>query len=320
MEENKVNMQEQQEEITKKPWSSKKKIIAVCVGVVVLSVGVMSLGGVLPRKAMPARLELPQVGTMESMKDVSVQWDENTIFSDEKIKPGVQNATDYVYRFSNDQKVQERVNKFKEIFQNDDGKVREILGIISYSCSNENETEDINLNKEDGKKIALDFLKDNGLLADGFSGSNSSVGESTIKKLVVPPATSEPMIINLIVYFNREIDGKKVQGSHISVTVGAQGKIENVSLKYKLFAPEPEQVSIKSFEETLADVKQDKGTISLEWDAASVLLKEVSLQYYEEMNDRQTHIQPVYSFKGDCLDAQGNVIGEFNATVAAVRE
>ncbi|ACM60048.1 hypothetical protein B0S90_1231 [Caldicellulosiruptor bescii] len=166
---------------------------------------------------------------------------------------------------------------------------------------------------EEAKKIALDFLKKNGLYDKRFiycAVTDSSSGDKI---------TNDYKVHHKNVYFYPEIKGKPVYGvSRILVVVGDNGKIVEVYKWYKEIE-EYKKVKIISAEKAFEKVKNRKSSNSINHKAKSATIKEVFLAYWEDAGtiEEQPYLQPVWVFAGEAVTEDGKV-EKFDAVVPAI--
>lgn len=166
---------------------------------------------------------------------------------------------------------------------------------------------------EEAKKIALDFLKKNGIYDKRFiycGVAYDSSGSSL---------TNDYKILRKDVNFFPVVDGKDVYGvSKIIVTVGDNGKIIEVSKWYKEYE-EYKKVKIIPVDKALEKVKKKEASTSINPRAKSATIKEAFLAYWEDAGtiDEQPYLQPVWVFTGEAVTEDGKV-ESFDAIVPAI--
>jgi hypothetical protein len=297
--------------------------------VCIIITGVFALGN----NHKITRIEFPTIGG-NLPDNINFTLARDIKFSDDKLRVNTQGFTDKVYKLSLKQEnKEERVEMLKKIFnletsqETDMGEVITFQnenssldingnGTFSYTRKNTNSSKAITLSDIDCITLAEKFLKEKELLPDGFF--ENGVAYET-KTSVKNPADST--IVKKDIYFNRKIDGKKVYGvSRIIVTVGADDQIDSVYSLYRNFDKNPTSIKTKSFDEAFNDLKQLKGTVRAGETTKSVNVKNVELVYWEDSSpySEQTHIQPVFHFKGEAIDDKGNKDDTFEAFIPAI--
>ena len=166
---------------------------------------------------------------------------------------------------------------------------------------------------EEAKKIALDFLKKNGIYDKRFiycGVTDDSSGS---------PLTNDYKVHHKRVHFYPAVAGKPVYGvSRIVVLVGDNGKIVEVYKWYKEIE-EYKKVKIVSAEKAFEKVKNRKSSNSINHKAKSATIKEVFLAYWEDAGtiEEQPYLQPVWVFVGEAVTEDGKV-EKFDAIVPAI--
>jgi len=166
---------------------------------------------------------------------------------------------------------------------------------------------------EEAKKIALDFLKKNGIYDKRFIYCGVAY-ESSGSAL-----TNDYKVLRKDVNFFPVVDGKDVYGvSKIIVTVGDNGKIVEVTKWYKEIE-EYKKVKIMPAEKAFEKVKNRKSSNSINPMAKSATIKEVVLAYWEDAGtiEEQPYLQPVWVFVGEAVTEDGKV-EKFDAIVPAI--
>jgi len=166
---------------------------------------------------------------------------------------------------------------------------------------------------EEAKKIALDFLKKNGIYDKRFIYCAVTDGSSGDK------ITNDYKVLHKSVYFYPVVEGKPVYGvSRIIVVVGDNGKIIEVYKWYKEFE-EYKKVKIVPAEKAFEKVKNRKASNNINPMAKSATIKEVVLAYWEDAGtiEEQPYLQPVWVFAGEAVTEDGKV-EKFDAVVPAI--
>lgn len=308
-----------------------KKIIGLLSGTILAGIiitGVYAFGN----NNKITRIDFPTIGG-DLPAEINFTLDKEIKFSDNRIKLNSSRFTDKAYKLSlKPENKQEKIYKLKKIFNLEKSTKTDMGEVITFM--DENTSLDINENgtfsytkrKTNSKEIYLtdkeciniaeNFLKENNLLPDGFF--ENGVAHET-KTSVKDPTDS--IIVKKDVYFNRKLNEKTVYGvSRIIVSVGSDSQIDSVYSLYRDFDGKGTSIETKSFEEAFNDLKQLKGTVRTGDNTKSVKIKNVDLVYWEDSTpySKQTHIQPVYHFKGEATDDKGNKDDSFEAFVPAI--
>ncbi|MDY6892344.1 MAG: hypothetical protein SVO26_01320 [Chloroflexota bacterium] len=171
---------------------------------------------------------------------------------------------------------------------------------------------------EEAAKIATDFLVEKGLLpADRYLKEvdcGGSRGDSQ----------GNVVVTHLVVTFGRKIDGIPVTGGKFGVRIGDKGKVGKLLIMHREVEPYQE-VPIKSSAEAFEDLKNrnvGEGVTQyiLPVGCAKVVLDEMYLAYKVDIiHIKQEYVSPVYKFKGECFDEDGNSQGNFTGYVQAMK-
>ncbi|ADQ07053.1 conserved hypothetical protein [Caldicellulosiruptor hydrothermalis 108] len=166
---------------------------------------------------------------------------------------------------------------------------------------------------EDSKRIAIEFLKKEGLYNERFNYC-TVVPEASGDKL-----TNDYKIHCWDVYFYPSINGKPVYGvSRIMVSVGDNGKIIEVDKLYKDIE-EYKKVKIVPAEKALEKVKKRQASNNINPRAKSATINKVFLAYWEDAGtiEEQPYLQPVWVFAGEAVTEDGKY-ESFDAVVPAI--
>ncbi len=175
---------------------------------------------------------------------------------------------------------------------------------------------------EVAKQIAIEFLAKAGLLP-----SDAIVQEPVPGATYAGPAesptgevVSESYVAHLLIRFAREIDGFSVTGpgAKLAVRVGNNGEVGRVLKVWRDVEPF-KQVTVKSPEQALQDLRDGKGTHNTPVDCERVVLKRIYLAYWmEAASVEQEYVLPVYAFEGECLGQNGEYLEDFQGWCNAV--
>lgn len=172
---------------------------------------------------------------------------------------------------------------------------------------------------EDAEKIATAFLKERDLLPDGavFSGSEHN------KAYLLNHSGSPPTVDweDILLGYNRELNGMKVEGTQFMVEVGAHGDIISFFTNWKYYEPVG-NYSIKSSASAFEELKQKRvtaGSISNKPDTVSIDI--MYLAYHTQaVAYKEYYLEPVWVFKGRALLANGISIDSVSEFIPALTD
>jgi hypothetical protein len=157
---------------------------------------------------------------------------------------------------------------------------------------------------EEAKKIAMDFLREKGLLREGDVADKVSVG-----------GTSNGVPSHQLVSFTHAIDVTG-SGGKFGVRIGDHGEVIDVFVNIISFEP-AETIALKPVEQAyteLVDSKRHFTSISTFW----VRIKNVKLTYWlDGINKSQEYVYPVYVFSGESRGLIGNYLGGYSGYIEA---
>jgi hypothetical protein len=176
--------------------------------------------------------------------------------------------------------------------------------------------------EEEAKTIAVEFLQETGLWPSDadekdieiIAGGTYEEADSSTGEILKQYNT------HLLVRINRSIDGYRVEGagSDFSVRIGDDSEVLSVFKSWRNVA-QYEKMKVKTAMAAYKDLQAGLGVGTYTVGCSSVVIQEVSLVYWmESIDDVQEYLLPVYLFSGECLDADGKVIGEFEAYCEAI--
>ncbi|MBC2581524.1 hypothetical protein [Clostridium sp. DJ247] len=279
------------------------------------------------------KIDFPVVGG-DIPSDVDYEIAENVSFDDARLK-GAGKLSDAVYKLKNNKIEKSKISDLKKVFkleQAEETDMGEVLtyqnkegtleiyenGTFVFNVKNKNFDKPVNLSDTKCKEIASEFLDSNNLLPNDFY--ESGISHETRTAVNNP---NDSLVIRKHVYFNRKVNEKKVYGvSRIIVSLGVDGKIESINyLNRDIESLKGDNISIKSYDEALADLKLHKGTVRMNEDTKKVKINNVNIVYWEDSSptSKQSHIQPVYHFKGDAINSDGKK-DIFEAFIPAIPE
>ena len=162
---------------------------------------------------------------------------------------------------------------------------------------------------EEATMIATNFLKESGLWYDGVLLNNVTVG-----------GTINTVPSHLLVNYSQYINGIPLtgNGSEFSVRIGDEGKIAGAAIwkpNLKLYG---KVQCIKASDACNNLMAGNAINLSLPLNCKNVVINNIHLGYYlAPYTEGQEYVMPVYVFKGECLDSDGNFIEKFVAYVEA---
>ena len=191
--------------------------------------------------------------------------------------------------------------------------------------------------EEEAKQIAIDFLAWSGLLppdstvggsyeaevvAGGTYGIEQEVPEEVAEEGgEMEPEGADEYVAHLLVRFHRQIDGLPVTGSgnQLGVRIGDDGEVITVLKIWREVTPYDEVV-INNPEQAYQELKSGAGSYDVPLDCEKVVVEQVYLAYWmEPLNEHQEYVVPVYEFKGECLDKDGEYIEDITGWCEAVK-
>lgn len=199
-------------------------------------------------------------------------------------------------------------------------RVRINTGGISYTISDAIDPPPDNpptlTTDEEAMRIATEFLREKGLLSPGREAV----------KVVCGGGTSGYGCSHLLVTFTpREIDGVPFTGpgDKFNVRVGDKGKVVDMIVGFQQeFEPYKETVPIISPEEAYGNLKTGRllAPSSSYSYFKKVIIRDISLAYWlEPMGVKQEYVLPVYVFRGEYIDEDGETF-DFIEWVDAVKK
>jgi hypothetical protein len=171
---------------------------------------------------------------------------------------------------------------------------------------------------EEAKKIATSFLKERDLLPDG-----AVVGGTEHRKAYKSNKSSGSKTVvweDILVWYTRELNGMKIEGTQFEVEVGGHGDIIRFFSNWKEYTPVGEY-PVKTWESSTETLKQ-KGvsTASGPDKPDTILINEIYLGYETTaVAYKEEYLEPVWVFKGEALK-NGISIGPVKEFVPALTE
>lgn len=186
----------------------------------------------------------------------------------------------------------------------------------NYEYSNgKNSESKVQFDDAKAVNIAESYLREKGLLPNGFEYAGIGIGELVIgKKSIVNEKT---------VFFNRFIDGKEVEGDAcIMVTLIGDGEITKVISSYndEIKKETVDERNIISVEDALKDIVNLKNFLDIDEEADELEINNVSIRYWEESSpyEDKAYVQPVYEVTGKQYK-NGKDKGEFRIITQAIK-
>lgn len=162
--------------------------------------------------------------------------------------------------------------------------------------------------------IARDFLLETNLLTNDYIQDGSVIENRIITETRDGKEYSYPT--EMTVTFRRKaLDGFIVGGvaPRIIVSLDLEGNILRAAKLQRKFTPLM-TYPLKSLEEAMQDILDGKGNLYNDTPSSNGTVTSVELCYYNDNQEQQYYLLPVYYIKGKC----GN--GDFSAYVHAVRD
>lgn len=153
---------------------------------------------------------------------------------------------------------------------------------------------------KEAEKIATSFLKERGLLPDG-----AVVGGTKHRMMYRLNESNGPATVDwedILVYYTRELDGMKVEGTQFEVEVGGHGDIIRFFSNWKNYQNVGEY-PIKTRDSAIGILRQ-KGTSAASGPEKpdTVSINEIYLAYETTaVAYKEEYLEPVYVFKGEAL-------------------
>jgi hypothetical protein len=191
--------------------------------------------------------------------------------------------------------------------------------------------------EEEAKQIAIDFLAQSGLLppdstvggsyeAEVVAGGTYGIEQEVPEEVAegggeIEPEMVEEYVAHLLVRFHRQIDGFPVTGSgnQLGVRIGDEGEVITILKAWREVTPYSEVV-IKTPEQAYQELKSGAGSYYAPLDCEKVVVEQVYLAYWmEPLDEHQDYVVPIYEFKGECLDKDGEYLEDFVGWCEAVK-
>ena len=171
---------------------------------------------------------------------------------------------------------------------------------------------------EDAEKIATAFLKERDLLPDGAVFGSSEHNKAYLLNHSGGPPTVDWE--DILLGYNRELNGMKVEGTQFMVEVGAHGDIISFFTNWKYYEPVG-NYSIKSGETAFEELKQKRvttGSITNKPDTISI--DTMYLAYHTQaVAYKEYYLEPVWVFKGRAL-VNGTTVDSVNEYIPALTD
>jgi hypothetical protein len=169
---------------------------------------------------------------------------------------------------------------------------------------------------EDAEKLATSFLKERGLMpGDAILGGTE---HRKVYKLNKSGGSDTVVWEDILVYYTRELNGLKVEGTQFEVEVGGHGDIIRFFSNWKDYQPIGES-PIKSNDVAIQEMRQKgiaAGIGSVKPDTVSI--NQIYLAYdTTAVAYKEDYLEPVWVFKGNAL-ANGQTIAPVEEFIPAL--
>ena len=173
-------------------------------------------------------------------------------------------------------------------------------------------------------KIALDYLSQHGLLPRdaGIERDQVAFSRSRLVEFATDSGkTTRELVTHIEVRFPQVWDGQPVTGpgSKLYVAVGPEGKVLAVTRMWREGQASGAMLPAIAPAEALAYMQRSKGRLATPMGCQNASVEEVSLAYWAESPTvMQRTSLPVYRVQGQCYDAKGLRLGDFEGYAPAV--
>jgi len=123
-----------------------------------------------------------------------------------------------------------------------------------------------------------------------------------------------------LVDFPYQVNGASATGpgSKIEVSIGDGGEVVGMLWSWRQMSPLGTD-NIISEQKAFQDLVQGKGSLDVPLDCRKVVVEQVQLKYWlDPPSEKQDYAVPVYEFKGECLDKNGNHLEDFTGWTPAL--
>jgi hypothetical protein len=187
--------------------------------------------------------------------------------------------------------------------------------------------------QSEAESIAYDFLQQADLLPTGYHSLAKIKDETTViagggysvspryAAPAAPTAPTEPSAPTYwLVDFPYLVDGMEATGpgSKIEISVGDSGEVVKLVWSWRQMSPLGAD-NIISEQKAYQDLIQGKGSLDVPLDCRQVVVEQAQLKYWlDPPSEKQNYAVPVYEFKGQCLDKNGNHLEDFTGWTQAL--
>jgi hypothetical protein len=154
--------------------------------------------------------------------------------------------------------------------------------------------------------------------APAAPSASSGPAEPTAPAPTIPTAPQAPTY--WLVDFPYQVDGASATGpgSKIEISVGDKGDVVKLVWSWRQMSPLGTD-NIISEQKAFLDLINGKGSLDVPLDCRKVVVEQVQLKYWlDPPSEKQDYAVPVYEFKGECLDKNGNHLEDFTAWTRAL--
>ena len=155
---------------------------------------------------------------------------------------------------------------------------------------------------EEARVIAMDYLKEHGLLSGDIHATGVSVGSSFVDRSAAPGGAE--YILTKLVIFVEEIEGLPVQNAGIGVAIGENSEVVAVSNSLREFDPKPIR-DVKIITPKQAYQRLSAGDLMIQplpEDYDKLVVTNISLGYWmATQTEPQNYIVPVYVFSCNAM-------------------
>jgi len=175
--------------------------------------------------------------------------------------------------------------------------------------------------EEEAKRIAYEFLRQTGLLPDGYIED----GIEAWPEVDYPFHEEDGYTPYIVVSFPRQIEGLPViervggSGDLLRVYICDQGEVGMVEKFWRRIEPY-EEVVVKPAKEAYQELVVGKGSWYVHLACETVIVEQVSPAYrMGKPSIRQDYVLPAYQFKGKCMNENGEYMEEFSGWCEAIQ-
>jgi hypothetical protein len=133
-------------------------------------------------------------------------------------------------------------------------------------------------------------------------------------------STTPPAPTYWLVSFPYQVDGSSATGpgSKIEVSIGDKGEVVKLVWSWRQML-QLSTGNIISEKQAFQDLINGNGSLDVPLDCRKVVVEQVQLKYWlDPPSEKQDYAVPVYEFKGQCLDKNGNHLEDFTGWTQAL--